>query len=84
MFDVATQVKEKSGGKVTALPGISVLFQNILCTQNVSDYIDGNKIDLTSRYTKALDIATKFIRQVFLENRKLTHRLTIPVLQREK
>ena len=27
---------------------------------DVSDYIDGNKIDLTSRYTKALDIATKF------------------------
>lgn len=60
MFDVATQVKEKSDGKVTALPGISALFQNILCTQTVSDYIDGNKIDLTDRYTKALDIATKF------------------------
>ncbi len=60
MFDISTQVKEKSGGKVTALPGLNVLFQNILCTQTVSDYINDDKIDLTSRYKKALEITTKF------------------------
>lgn len=60
MFEVAQQVKEKSGGKVTALPGISIVLNGILNNQNVSEYIDGDNIDLSGRYTDALEVATKF------------------------
>ncbi|MBS6196060.1 MAG: extracellular solute-binding protein [Clostridiales bacterium] len=59
MFEVATQVKEKSGGKVTALAGVTML-NAVLMNQNVSDYIDGDNIDLTGRYKEAFDILTKF------------------------
>lgn len=60
MFTVSQQVKEKSGGSVTALPGISVLIIDILYSQNVKDYINGDNIDLTGRYKDILDIAAKF------------------------
>lgn len=60
MFEVGQQVKEKSGGKVTVLPGMTVLLGGILINQGVTDYIDGDNIDLTSRYKDVLDIATKF------------------------
>lgn len=60
LYDVAVELKEKSGGKVSILPGSSVTLNGILINQNVSDYIDGDTIDLTGRYTEALDIVTKF------------------------
>ncbi len=60
MLEVSKQVKEKSGGSVTALPGISVLMIEILYSQNVSDYIDGDNIDLTGRYKELLETATEF------------------------
>lgn len=60
LYDVATQLKEKSGGKVAILPGSSLVLNGILINQNVSEYIDGDTIDLTGRYTEALDILTKF------------------------
>lgn len=60
LFEVGQQVKEKSGGKVTVLPGMTVVLGGILINTNVSDYIDGDTIDLTGRYKEVLDIATKF------------------------
>lgn len=60
LYDVAVDLKEKSGGKVSILPGSSVTLNGILINQNVSDYIDGDTIDLTGRYTAALDVVTKF------------------------
>lgn len=59
LYDVATQLKEKSGGSVAVLPGISLCNQ-ILLNQNVSDYIDGDNIDLTGRFTHMFEILTKF------------------------
>lgn len=59
LFEVGQQVVEKSGGKVTVFPGMTVL-KDILINKNVSDYIDGDTIDLTGRYTDVLETATKF------------------------
>lgn len=60
LFEIGKQVVEKSGGKVTAFPGMTIFMNNILINQNVTDYIDGDNIDLTGRYKDVLDIATKF------------------------
>ena len=60
LYDIGQQVIEEGGGKVTVLPGTTVLMNNILINQDVSDYIDGDNIDLTSRYRNVLDITTKF------------------------
>ncbi|NCB91796.1 MAG: extracellular solute-binding protein [Clostridia bacterium] len=60
LYDIGKQVVEKSGGKVTVLPGTTVLLNGILINQDVSDYIDGDTIDLTTRYKNVLDIAAKF------------------------
>ncbi len=60
LFEVSGQVAEKSRGKVTALPGISVLMMEILYDQNTSNYIDGDAINLSERYKEMLEIATKF------------------------
>ncbi len=70
MLDVSRQVKEKSGGSVTALPGISVLMIEILYSQNVKDYIDGNNIDLTGRYKDVFKIATEFNQAGVLGNQE--------------
>ena len=70
MFTVSKQVKEKSGGSVTALPGISVLLIEILASQNVRDYIDGDNIDLTGRYKDILESATKFNQAGVLGNQE--------------
>lgn len=60
LFEVGQQIKEKSGGSVTVLPGMTILLNGILINQNVSDYIDGDAINLTERYTKAFEIAARF------------------------
>ncbi len=70
MLTVSKQVKEKSGGSVTALPGISVLLIDILLGQNVKDYIDGDNIDLTGRYKDVLEIAAKFNQAGVLGNQE--------------
>lgn len=59
VLEVGKQVVEKSGGKVTVLPGMTVVLGGILINTNVRDYIDGDTIDLTGRYTDVFDIATK-------------------------
>ncbi len=59
LFDIGQQVIEKSGGAVTIFPGVTVL-KDILINRNVSDYINGDEIDLTSRYTGVLETITKF------------------------
>lgn len=59
LFEVGQQVVEKSGGKVTVLPGVTVAVSEIMINQNVSDYIDGDNIDLTGRYKKVFDTAAK-------------------------
>ena len=59
LFEVGKQVVEKSGGKVTVFPGMTVL-KDVLINKNVRDYIDGDTIDLTGRYTDVLETATKF------------------------
>ena len=59
MFEIGQQVIEKSGGAVTIFPGVTVL-KDILINRNVSDYINGDEIDLTSRYTGVLETITKF------------------------
>ncbi len=59
LFEVGQQVVEKSGGKVTVFPGMTVL-KDVLINKNVRDYIDGDTIDLTGRYTDVLETATKF------------------------
>lgn len=58
-YDVAVDLQEKSGGSVTILPGLSSDIY-IVMNQNVTDYIDGDTIDLTSRFTDMFDILTKF------------------------
>lgn len=60
LYEVGEQVVEKSGGKVHVLPGVTVTLNGILINQNVSDYIDGDNIDLTGRYKDVLDTVTKF------------------------
>lgn len=59
LYEVGQQVVEKSGGKVTVFPGMTVL-KDVLINKNVRDYIDGDTIDLTGRYTDVLETATKF------------------------
>lgn len=59
LYEVGQQVIEKSGGAVTVFPGVTVL-KDILINRNVSDYINGDEIDLTSRYTDVLETITKF------------------------
>ena len=59
LYEVGQQVVEKSGGAVTVFPGVTVL-QQILINRNVSDYINGDEIDLTARYTPVLETITKF------------------------
>ncbi len=59
LFEVGQQIVEKSGGKVTVFPGMTVL-KDVLINKNVRDYIDGDTIDLTGRYTDVLETATKF------------------------
>jgi multiple sugar transport system substrate-binding protein len=59
LYEVGQQVVEKSGGKVTVLPGMTILMNGILINQDVSDYIDGDTIDLTGRYKGVLETATK-------------------------
>ena len=59
LYEVGQQVIEKSGGAVTVLPGVTVL-KDILINRNVSDYINGDEIDLTSRYTGVMETITKF------------------------
>lgn len=60
LYEVGEQVVEKSGGKVHVLPGVTIALNGILINQNVSDYIDGDTIDLTGRYKDVLDTVTKF------------------------
>lgn len=60
LYEIGQQVKEQSGGSVTVLPGMTVTLNSILVNQNVSDYIDGDTIDLTGRYKDAFDTAIKF------------------------
>jgi len=59
LYEVGQQVIEKSGGAVTVFPGVTVL-KDILINRNVSDYINGDEIDLTSRYTGVMETITKF------------------------
>lgn len=66
MYDVAAQIKEKSGGKVTAFPGVTVFLSGILINQNVGDYIDGDNIDLTGRYADILETVAEFNQAGFL------------------
>lgn len=70
MLEVSKQVKEKSGGKVTTLPGISLLMIEILYSQGVSDYIDGDNINLTDRYQEMFEIASKFNQAGVLGNQE--------------
>ena len=60
LFEVGKQVVEKSGGKVTVFPGMTVVLKDLLNNKNVKDYIDGDNIDLTGRYMDVLETATKF------------------------
>lgn len=60
LYEVGLQIKEKSKGKVTVLPGMTMVLSAILINTNVSDYIEGDTIDLTSRYKNVFEIATKF------------------------
>lgn len=60
LFEIGQQVVEKSEGKVTVLPGLTIVLNGILINQDVSDYIDGDDIDLTGRYSGVLETAAKF------------------------
>ena len=60
VFEVGEQIKEKSGGKVTIFPGMTIFLNGILVNQNVSNYIDGDTVDLTGRYQSVLETAARF------------------------
>ena len=59
LFEVGQQVVEKSGGAVTVFPGVTVL-KDIMYNRNVSDYINGDEIDLTTRFTPVFEMLAKF------------------------
>lgn len=59
LYEVGQQVVEKSGGAVTVFPGVTVL-KDIMYNRNVSDYINGDEIDLTARFTPVFEMLAKF------------------------
>lgn len=59
-YDVAKTIQEKSNGEVYAFPGIDTFVTQVLVPQFAAPYIDGDNIDITSRYTPVFDIATRF------------------------
>ena len=64
------QVAEKSGGKVTIFPGISVMVYETLKGQNPSSYIDGDTINLTARYGDMLNLAATMNQSGILGNQE--------------
>lgn len=60
LFEVGVSLKEKSEGKVTLFPGVTIFLNGILRNTHVMDYIDGDNIDLTGRYKDIFDLTVKF------------------------